>query len=103
RGQYISPVYTLAGSYHPFDGTQISLTGSRETRNSAVISGGDFASTKIDVGAQQRLLNRFFFGLDVGYENDAYVSAVRGIDVSRTDDYYYVQSSLDANVTRYWT
>ena len=41
--------------------------------------------------------------MDGGYENDSYFSAANGIDVSRVDDYYYIQSSVDANVTRYWT
>jgi hypothetical protein len=103
RGQYTSPVYDLSAAYRPFDGTTISLTGSRSTRNSAIISGSDFASTKIDIGAQQRFMRRFSIGVNVGYENDSYFSAVNGIDVSRSDDYYYIQSSVDANVTRYWT
>jgi hypothetical protein len=103
RGEYNSPVYDLSANYQPFDGTAVSLTGSRETRNSAVISGGDFASTKIDLGIQQRLLQRFSLGLNGGYENDDYFSATNGVDVSRTDNYYYFQSSVDLNVTRFWT
>jgi hypothetical protein len=103
RGDYISPVYDLNATYQPFDGTTVSLTGSRATRNSAVISGGDFASTKIDLGFRQRLLQRFFLGLNGGYENDDYFSTISGLNVSRTDNYYYFQSSIDANVTRFWT
>jgi len=103
RGNYTSPVFTLSAGYQPFDGTSVSLTGDRSTRNSAVVSGGDFASTKIDFGVRQRLLRRAFLGFNIGYENDNYFSAVSGVDVSRDDDYYYVQSSLDVNVTRFWT
>jgi hypothetical protein len=103
RGQYISPVYTLEGGYSPFDGTNITISGSRQTRNSAVISGGDFASTQINLGLKQRLLQRFFLGLNAGYENDDYFSVISGLNVSRTDNYYYFQSSIDANVTRFWT
>jgi len=103
RGDYISPVYDLNATYQPFDGTTVSLTGSRTTRNSAVISGGDFTSTKIDLGLRQRLLQRFSLALNGGYENDDYFSAGNGVDVSRTDNYYYFQSSIDANVTRFWT
>jgi hypothetical protein len=103
RGEYISPVYDLSANYQPFDGTSVSLTGSRTTRNSAVISGGDFASTKIDLGLRQRLFQRIFIGLNGGYENDDYFSATSSVDVSRTDNYYYFQSSIDVNVTRFWT
>ena len=103
RSQYITPVYTLEGSYLPFDGTSISISGSRQTQNSAVISGGDFTSTKIDLSLRQRVLQRIFIGLHGGYENDDYFSAANGIDVSRADNYYYFQSSIDVNVTRFWT
>jgi hypothetical protein len=103
RGEYITPVYTLEGKYLPFDGTSISISGNRQTQNSAIISGSDFASTKIDIGLRQRLLQRVFLGLNGGYENDDYFSAANGIDVSRTDNYYYFQSSIDVNVTRFWT
>jgi len=37
RGTYISPVFQLTASYKPFDGTSISVDGSRRTQNSAVI------------------------------------------------------------------
>ena len=103
RGVYNSPVYDLSASYQPFDGTTVSLTGSRRTQNSAVIFGSDFASTKIDLGVRQRLLQRISLGLNGGYENDDYFSAASGVDVSRSDDYYYIQSSIDVNVTRFWS
>ncbi len=103
RGEYTSPVFDLSASYLPFDGTSISLTGSRTTRNSAAISGTDYSSTKIDLSARQRLLQRVSIGFNVGYENDSYFSAARNVDVSRSDDYYYIQTSVDLNVTRFWT
>ena len=103
RGQYTSPVYDLSASYQPFDGTSLSVTGSRRTQNSAIISGSDFASTQINFGIRQRLLRRASLGLYVGYENDDYFSAMQGVGVSRSDDYYYIQPSIDVNVTRFWS
>lgn len=103
RGEYTSPVFDLNANYQPFDGTSISLSGNRTTRNSAVISGSDFASTKIDFAVRQRFLQRLSVAFNTGFENDNYFSAVRTIDVSRSDDYYYIQTSVDLNVTRFWT
>ena len=103
RGLYTSPVYDLSASYQPFDGTSLSVTGSRRTQNSAAISGSDFASTIINLGIRQRLLRRVSLGLNVGYENDDYFSATQGVGVSRSDDYYYIQPSIDVNVTRFWS
>jgi len=103
RDDYISPVFNLNGTYQPFDGTFISLTGSRTTQNSGIVNGADFASTKIDVGIRQRFLQRVSLGVNGGYENDNYFSVANNVDVTRDDDYYYIQSSIDVNVTRYWT
>ena len=103
RGNYTSPVFNLSANYTPFDGTSLSLKGSRTTRNSASISGSDFAQTNIDFAASQRFFQRAFVAFNVGYENDNYFSAARNIDVSRADDYYYIQTSVDLNVTRFWT
>ncbi len=55
------------------------------------------------MGLRQRFLQRIFIGLNMGYENDDYFSTANGIDVSRTDNYYYFQSSIDVNVTRFWS
>ena len=52
-----------------FDGTTLTLRGTRRTLNSAVFYFEDYTSTNIAVGVRQRLLQRIFLGLNVGYEN----------------------------------
>jgi hypothetical protein len=99
----ISPVYTLSASYQPFDGTSISLSGSRSTQNSAVFTGQDFADTTINLSLNQRLVQRVFFGFAVGYTNSNYFSVLNGVSATRNDNYYYIEPSLDTNITRYWT
>lgn len=101
RGTYTSPVFQLTASYRPFDGTNVSLSGSRNTRNSAAISGGDFTDTNINFSVQQRFLQRVFLSLGAGYESAAYFSAFDGVDLSRSDNYYYLQVAVDTNITRY--
>lgn len=102
-GDQTSPVYELSASYQPFDGTSLTLTGSRHTANSAVLVGQDYAETTINFSVNQRLLQRVFLGLAVGYQNNDYFSTVNGIAATRNDDYYYVQPSVDVSVTRFWT
>ena len=99
----VSPVYQVSASYQPFDGTSLSLSGSRTTRTSASLFGQDFAETTIAVSLSQRLLQRFFFGFAVGYTNSNYFSTVSGISANRNDDFYYITPSVDFNITRFWT
>lgn len=115
RGQYVSPVFELGMSYHPFDGTNFSLTGSRRTYNSAVLGGQDFAGTTITASLRQRLFQRLYLGLSGGYQNSDYFSTVDTLPpasptgtptpvvATRRDNYFFVQPTIDLTVTRFWT
>ena len=103
RGLYISPVYTLNASYAPFGGTSISLTGSRQINNSASLGGQDYATTQISCAVQQHFLHRWTLGFSVGYTNADYFSTINGLSVDRSDDYYFVEPTVDVNITRYWS
>jgi hypothetical protein len=101
RGTYVSPVFELSGSYRPFDGTAITLSGSRHIQNSAVLTGQDYTQTDFHLTVTQRFLTRLTLGLSVGYERSQYFGAAQGINATRDDDYYYVQPSIDAMITRW--
>ncbi len=102
-GIEIRPVYTLSATYTPFDGTAISLTGSSQTFNSASFAGQDYSETTINFSVQQRFMQRFFLGFAAGYTNSNYFSAAQGVTATRNDDFYYIDPSIDFNITRYWT
>jgi hypothetical protein len=99
----VSPVYELGVTYLPFDGTTITLTGSRRTLNSAIFAGQDFASTNIIAGIRQRMFERVYLSVSGGYENSDYFSALAGISASRHDNYYFVEPAVDVSIMRFWT
>lgn len=101
RGLYVTPVYTLAANYEPADGTSISLVGSRRVANSGSLSGEDYTTSTINFGVRQRLLRRTGLGISVGYVNSDYFSTTHGISISRTDDYYFIEPTVDMTITRY--
>jgi opacity protein-like surface antigen len=103
RGTYVSPVYELAANYQPFDGTSITLSGSRRTQNSASLGGQDYAYTTIDLTINQRFMQRFYVSLVTGYVNSNYFSTVQGVSATRNDNYYYVEPAIDCILTRFWT
>jgi len=63
----------------------------------------DFASTTVSVGVRQRLFQRAYLGLNIGYQNSDYFSTISGFNANRNDDYYFVQPSLDVMITRFWS
>lgn len=103
QDQYTSPVFEMGLNYTPFDGTKLSATANRRTLNSAVLTGQDYAVTNFTVGVQQRFLQRFYLGLNAGYENADYFSTIAAINSTRDDDYYFVEPSIAVRVTRFWT
>jgi len=103
RGTNISPVFELSGTYRPFDGTSITLSGSRKIQNSASLGGQDYTQTNVHVALGQRFMTRFTLGLAIGYENSDYFSAFQGVSGIREDNYYYVQPTVDAQIMRWWT
>ena len=103
RGIYVSPVYEVSAIYQPFDGTSVSLVGSRRTQNSASLGGQDYTATDISLSVSQRFVRRFVLGLAVGYDNSSYFSTIQGINATRDDNYYYIQPSVDLTIMRFWT
>ena len=98
-----SPVFDGNLFYQPFDGTTIALSFNRRTLNSATLGGQDFYSTSVILSARQRFLQRVYLGLSVGYENSTYFSTSNSLVSTRTDDYYFIQASLDLDLTRFWS
>ncbi|MDQ6626251.1 MAG: outer membrane beta-barrel protein, partial [Verrucomicrobiota bacterium] len=103
RDTYVSPVFEITANWKPFDGTTVALTAGRRTNTSAVLAGQDFSSTRFGVSVRQRFMRRFTLGLTGGYENSEYFSTVSNVDSVRNDNYFYVQPSVDASVTRFWS
>jgi len=102
-GDSISPVYEIAGTYRPFENSIITIAGSRRTVSSASLAGQDYSQTSISLTFSQRLFSRITFSLGVGYLNSDYLSASTGASTARTDDYIYIEPSIDLNITRYWS
>lgn len=103
RDEHVSPVFDLRMGYAPFDGTRISLSANRRMLNSAILAAQNYTATNITVGLQQRFLQRFFLGLNAGYETADYFSTVGATGPERQDDYFFVQPSIGVRVTRFWT
>ncbi|MDQ3119006.1 MAG: outer membrane beta-barrel protein [Verrucomicrobiota bacterium] len=102
-GSYVSPVYELGATYMPFDGTSVTLRGSRRTMNSAVLLAQNYASTNITVGLRQRFFQRVYVGLSAGYENSDYFGTVEFVESTRSDNYFFLQPAVDLTLTRFWT
>jgi hypothetical protein len=99
RSDRVSPVYDIGAVYQPFDGTVITLRGSSQVLNSAVVANADYLPTNFLLGVLQRV----YVGFTAGYEHADYFNTVKGADVSRNDNYYLIEPAVDVMVTRWFT
>jgi hypothetical protein len=99
---YVSPIFDLGINYTPFDGTALSISGSRRIAPSGSQVGQDFSSTQFTVSGMQRFFERCFLRLTGGYENDTYVAAAPGVSSPREDNYFFIEPEIDVRITRFW-
>jgi uncharacterized protein (PEP-CTERM system associated) len=96
-----TPVFELGIVYNPFEDTTITLAAGRRIYNSGFLASQDFTDTYVAVRFQQRLFQRLYFGLGVGYENSDYFAAANNVSAPRNDDYWFIEPSLDVLITRW--
>ena len=102
QNSYVTPVFDLGLIYTPFDGSALSISGSRRIAPSGSATGQDFDSTQFTISGSQRFLQRFFLRLTGGYENLTYVAATPGVSSPRVDNYYFIIPAIDVKITRFW-
>jgi hypothetical protein len=91
-GGLFNPVFGAAIQYQPFEQTRISLNASR-TVEPSYFQDQVQETTSVSAGLNQRLLQKFYFDLDVGYSSDDYAGTT-GLGETRTDNYYYLNARL---------
>jgi hypothetical protein len=101
RDTYVTPVFEVGATYHPFEGTFLTLAAGRRIYNSGFLPNQDFADTYVVARFQQRLFQRVYFGLGVGYENSDYFAARENVSAPRNDDYWFIEPSVDVLITRW--
>ena len=97
------PVFSLAGSYAPAEGTSFTLEGHRRQQNSAVINGANFITTGGSFGARQRLRDSLFGTASFSYDHSDYEPTTRGVQTNRRDDYFLLRCGLEAILGRSWS
>jgi Putative beta-barrel porin 2 len=101
RNTYDTPVFEVGATYHPFEGSNLSLAAGRRIYNSGFLPNQDFATTYVSARFQQRLFQRVYLGLGVGYENSDYFATDRDVSATRNDDYWFIEPSVDVLITRW--
>lgn len=98
----VSPIFDFGVTYQPFDGTEIKLNATGRTLNSATLTGQDFRSSQFVFSLQQRLLQRVYPSLTIGYQNQTYFSTINGLSSTREDNYYFIAPAIDVKIMNFW-
>ena len=106
RGSYagdaVTPVFSLQGRWTPYDGTTLTLGGTRHVNASESIAGEDFTESTVQFDLRQRFYRRFFLLGGAGYTHSDYENVTRiAFQPARTDDYYFVRLGADYEAAKY--
>ncbi len=97
-GSSVTPVFDFSALYLPFDGTTVGFSANRRVLISAINGGQNYQSTGFSLSVRQRFYTRFSLSLSGGYENDHYVSALDGVNATRDDNYFFIQTGVDVTL-----
>jgi hypothetical protein len=91
----VNPTYGLTLAYQMFEGTAISVVGSRSMEVSYYAS-ELVENTSIAANVNQRLLKKLRLGLSGGYRLTSYITATQDLSESRQDDGFFFMARLSA-------
>ena len=91
-GDLFNPVFGAAIQYQPFEQTRISLNASRTVVPSSFQDQVQ-ENTSVSASLNQRLLQKFYLDLGVGYNSIDYAGTA-GLGGTRTDNYYFLNARL---------
>ena len=105
RGSYSTPVFSISASWLPCDSTRIIFGATRQILNSAAQTAQDYVDTNLSITVRERLSRRLYFIVLGGYEHVDYFNTIDSTMPLPTlsDDYFYVQPSIDILLTRFWS
>ena len=102
RGDVLTAIYDVSGTYQPYLDTTITLRGSRHYVPAYGFVGQDYLATDVDLTGRQRFLQKFYLNLALGYENDSYLENVGSqfsnsgpSEPDREDNYFFARVGLD--------
>jgi hypothetical protein len=92
-GALLSPTFSAAIQYQPFEVTKISLNASRAVTPS-YFQGQVTENTSVNCDLNQRLLEKFYLDLNAGYNITEYVASKSAVSANSDDDYYTFSARL---------
>ena len=96
----LNPVFSLGATYKPVDATTVSFNAYRSDQTSIRYRLQNYSTTGFDTSVRQRFLQKLFFTLGGGYRYIQYTGTTDVVlSTDRQDDYFFVRSRLDWNVT----
>lgn len=116
RESFTTPVFSISASWLPFDSTRLIFGATRQVFNSAsqtaqdthrnvVVLGQDYVDTNLSGTIRERICQQLYFIVIGGYEHVEYFKASDS-PISllvTTNDYFYVQPSVDLLLTSFWS
>ena len=103
RGNKLNGVFSLGGTYQPWDNTTLLFDAYRRDESSLIATGENYTVTGLSLGICQVIAEKYVLSLTGGFDHSDYYATEQGVNVDRPYNYFFVRSGVDWHISSEFT
>lgn len=97
-----TPIFRFTGIYNISDARAVYFEAYRRVASSISVQNQQYTATGFSMGVRQRIYQKFFASLGVGYEQVDYEGVVSNVTATRSDNYIFVRPGVEYEINDHW-
>ena len=103
QGNRFNGVFSLGGTYKPWENTKLLFDAYRREESSLVAAGENYTVTGLSAGICQVIAEKYTLGLTGGFDHSDYYTTAQGMNRNSPYNYFFVRSGIDCHISNEFT
>ena len=103
QGNRFNGVFSLGGTYQPWENTTLLFDAYRRGESSLVAAGENYTVTGVSAGICQVIAEKYTLSLTSGFDHSDYYATAQGVNVDNPYNYFFVRSGIDWHISSEFT
>jgi hypothetical protein len=103
QGSRFNGVFSLGGTYKPWENTELSVDAYRRDESSLVAIDQNYTITGFSLGIRQTFDEKYTLGLTGGFDHSDYYGTAQGVNANSSYDYFFIRAGIDWQITNRFT
>jgi hypothetical protein len=99
QGNKFNGVFSLGGTYRPWENTTLLFDAYRRDESSLVAAGENYTVTGLSAGICQVIAEKYVLSLTGGFDHSDYYATARGVNANSPYNYAFVRSGIDWHIS----